>query len=94
MSTVLALSISGLIPNGVPEAVLTALRKAPEARTDAERTRIAAHYRTLAPRYDHYTRRINAIRVRAIEGVTGEAHTVTVPLAVFRGREFGCRVTY
>ena len=27
------------------------------------------------------------LRVRSIEGDTGEAHTVTVPLTVFRGRE-------
>ncbi len=27
------------------------------------------HYRELAPRYDHYTRRINAIRLRAIDAL-------------------------
>ena len=31
--------------------------------------RAVEHYRTLAPRYDHYTRRINAIRMRAIEAL-------------------------
>lgn len=36
-------------PEGIPEAVLTALRKAPEQRTAAEREAIAAHYRTVAP---------------------------------------------
>jgi ubiquinone/menaquinone biosynthesis C-methylase UbiE len=37
--------------------------------------RSVGHYRELAPRYDHYTRRINAIRIRAIEALrlsTGE----------------------
>jgi demethylmenaquinone methyltransferase/2-methoxy-6-polyprenyl-1,4-benzoquinol methylase len=28
-----------------------------------------AHYRELAPRYDHFTRRINAIRLRAIDAL-------------------------
>src|SRR5262249_20444394 len=36
-------------PKGVPEAVLKALSKAPEQRTQAEREAIAAHYRTVAP---------------------------------------------
>src|SRR5207249_11982785 len=36
-------------PDGVPEAVLTALRKAPEQRTPKEREAIAEHYRTVAP---------------------------------------------
>ena len=31
------------------------------------------HYRQLAPRYDHFTRRINRIRVRAIEALRLEA---------------------
>ena len=31
--------------------------------------RSAAHYRDLAPRYDHFTRRINAIRLRAIDAL-------------------------
>lgn len=31
--------------------------------------RSAAHYRDLAPRYDHYTRRINSIRERAIDAL-------------------------
>lgn len=31
--------------------------------------RSTAHYRDLAPRYDHFTRRINAIRLRAIEAL-------------------------
>ena len=31
--------------------------------------RAVAHYRELAPRYDHYTRRINRIRERAIEAL-------------------------
>lgn len=35
--------------------------------TDLERS--AAHYRELAPRYDHFTRRINRIRTRAIEAL-------------------------
>lgn len=35
----------------------------------ADLIRAVAHYRDLAPRYDHYTRRINAIRERAIEAL-------------------------
>jgi arsenite methyltransferase len=35
----------------------------------ADLLRSAAHYRDLAPRYDHYTRRINRIRERAIEAL-------------------------
>jgi demethylmenaquinone methyltransferase/2-methoxy-6-polyprenyl-1,4-benzoquinol methylase len=35
--------------------------------------RSAAHYRDLAPRYDHFTRRINRIRARAIEALQLEA---------------------
>lgn len=31
--------------------------------------RAVGHYRDLAPRYDHYTRRINAIRIRTIEAL-------------------------
>jgi demethylmenaquinone methyltransferase/2-methoxy-6-polyprenyl-1,4-benzoquinol methylase len=31
--------------------------------------RAVAHYRDLAPRYDHYTRRINAVRERAIDAL-------------------------
>ena len=31
--------------------------------------RSAAHYRDLAPRYDHFTRRINAIRLRTIDAL-------------------------
>ena len=31
--------------------------------------RSTAHYRDLAPRYDHFTRRINAIRLRAIDAL-------------------------
>jgi arsenite methyltransferase len=34
--------------------------------TAADLDRAVAHYRELAPRYDHYTRRINRIRERAI----------------------------
>lgn len=33
---------------------------------NADLSRAVAHYRELAPRYDHFTRRINAIRERAI----------------------------
>ena len=32
----------------------------------ADPSRAVEHYRTLAPRYDHYTRRINRIRERAV----------------------------
>lgn len=35
----------------------------------ADLHRAVAHYRELAPRYDHFTRRINAIRERAIEAL-------------------------
>jgi demethylmenaquinone methyltransferase/2-methoxy-6-polyprenyl-1,4-benzoquinol methylase len=35
----------------------------------ADLVRAVAHYRDLAPRYDHYTRRINAIRERAIDAL-------------------------
>ena len=35
----------------------------------ADLVRAVAHYRDLAPRYDHYTRRINAIRGRAIDAL-------------------------
>lgn len=35
----------------------------------ADLRRAVAHYRELAPRYDHFTRRINAIRRRAIEAL-------------------------
>jgi ubiquinone/menaquinone biosynthesis C-methylase UbiE len=35
----------------------------------ADLERSAAHYRSLAPRYDHYTRRINRIRLKAIEAL-------------------------
>ena len=31
--------------------------------------RAVEHYRTLAPRYDHYTRRINKVRLRTIESL-------------------------
>lgn len=36
---------------------------------DADLLRSTAHYRDLAPRYDHYTRRINRIRERAIDAL-------------------------
>ncbi|MGZ5034305.1 MAG: class I SAM-dependent methyltransferase [Usitatibacter sp.] len=39
----------------------------------ADLDRSAAHYRGLAPRYDHFTRRINRIRNRAIEALGLEA---------------------
>jgi demethylmenaquinone methyltransferase/2-methoxy-6-polyprenyl-1,4-benzoquinol methylase len=35
----------------------------------ANLTQAIAHYRGLAPRYDHYTRRINRIRLRTIEAL-------------------------
>jgi SAM-dependent methyltransferase len=35
----------------------------------ADLLRSVAHYRDLAPRYDHYTRRINRIRERAIDAL-------------------------
>jgi demethylmenaquinone methyltransferase/2-methoxy-6-polyprenyl-1,4-benzoquinol methylase len=35
----------------------------------ADLARAVEHYRGLAPRYDHYTRRINAIRARTIESL-------------------------
>jgi demethylmenaquinone methyltransferase/2-methoxy-6-polyprenyl-1,4-benzoquinol methylase len=35
----------------------------------ADLLRAVTHYRDLAPRYDHYTRRINRIRERAIEAL-------------------------
>lgn len=35
----------------------------------ADLVRAVAHYRDLAPRYDHYTRRINEIRERAIDAL-------------------------
>jgi demethylmenaquinone methyltransferase/2-methoxy-6-polyprenyl-1,4-benzoquinol methylase len=35
----------------------------------ADLPRAVTHYRDLAPRYDHYTRRINRIRERAIEAL-------------------------
>jgi demethylmenaquinone methyltransferase/2-methoxy-6-polyprenyl-1,4-benzoquinol methylase len=35
----------------------------------ADLLRAVTHYRELAPRYDHYTRRINRIRERAIEAL-------------------------
>jgi arsenite methyltransferase len=35
----------------------------------ADLIRAVTHYRDLAPRYDHYTRRINRIRERAIEAL-------------------------
>jgi ubiquinone/menaquinone biosynthesis C-methylase UbiE len=37
-----------------------------------------AHYRELAPRYDHFTRRINRIRERAIEALGLEAGQVVL----------------
>lgn len=37
--------------------------------TTANVERAVEHYRALAPRYDHYTRRINAVRLRAIEAL-------------------------
>ncbi len=46
------------------------------ARADLERS--VAHYRELAPRYDHYTRRINRIRLRAIESLRLEAGDVVL----------------
>jgi ubiquinone/menaquinone biosynthesis C-methylase UbiE len=36
----------------------------------ADLGRAVAHYRDLAPRYDHYTRRINNIRERAIDALS------------------------
>ena len=36
----------------------------------ADLRRAVAHYRNLAPRYDHYTRRINTIRERAIDALS------------------------
>jgi ubiquinone/menaquinone biosynthesis C-methylase UbiE len=36
----------------------------------ADLRRSTAHYRDLAPRYDHYTRRINRIRERAIDALS------------------------
>ena len=36
----------------------------------ADLRRAVAHYRELAPRYDHYTRRINRIRERAIDALS------------------------
>jgi demethylmenaquinone methyltransferase/2-methoxy-6-polyprenyl-1,4-benzoquinol methylase len=36
----------------------------------ADRARAVAHYRELAPRYDHFTRRINTIRNRTIDALT------------------------
>jgi demethylmenaquinone methyltransferase/2-methoxy-6-polyprenyl-1,4-benzoquinol methylase len=36
----------------------------------ADLAKAVTHYRDLAPRYDHYTRRINRIRERAIEALT------------------------
>jgi hypothetical protein len=39
----------GVSDEGVPEKVLTALRKAPDQRTAAEQETITNHYRTLAP---------------------------------------------
>jgi demethylmenaquinone methyltransferase/2-methoxy-6-polyprenyl-1,4-benzoquinol methylase len=35
----------------------------------ADLRRAVGHYRELAPRYDHFTRRINAIRMRAIDAL-------------------------
>lgn len=35
----------------------------------ADLDRAVAHYRELAPRYDHFTRRINAVRMRAIKSL-------------------------
>lgn len=35
----------------------------------ADLDRAVAHYRELAPRYDHFTRRINDVRMRAIESL-------------------------
>ena len=37
----------------------------------ADLHRAVRHYRDLAPRYDHFTRRINAIRSRTIEALVG-----------------------
>jgi demethylmenaquinone methyltransferase/2-methoxy-6-polyprenyl-1,4-benzoquinol methylase len=39
----------------------------------ADLERSAAHYRDLAPRYDHFTRRINRIREKAIDALGLEA---------------------
>jgi ubiquinone/menaquinone biosynthesis C-methylase UbiE len=39
----------------------------------ADLERSAAHYRALAPRYDHFTRRINRIREKAIDALGLEA---------------------
>lgn len=36
----------------------------------ADLRRAVAHYRHLAPRYDHYTRRINTIRAQAIDALS------------------------
>jgi demethylmenaquinone methyltransferase/2-methoxy-6-polyprenyl-1,4-benzoquinol methylase len=44
----------------------------------ADLERAVEHYRTLAPRYDHYTRRINAIRLRTIEALGLKAGDVVV----------------
>ena len=38
----------------------------------ADLDRAVAHYRELAPRYDHYTRRINDVRVRTIDALALE----------------------
>ena len=44
----------------------------------ADLSRAVAHYRDLAPRYDHFTRRINAIRERAIAALQLEPGQVVV----------------
>ncbi|HST02165.1 MAG TPA: hypothetical protein VLJ84_10955, partial [Usitatibacter sp.] len=40
---------------------------------NADLGRAVAHYRELAPRYDHFTRRINRIRERTLEALRLEA---------------------
>lgn len=37
--------------------------------TSADLDRAVEHYRELAPRYDHFTRRINAVRTRSIDAL-------------------------
>jgi precorrin-6B methylase 2 len=44
----------------------------------ADLARALEHYRTLAPRYDHFTRRINTIRLKALEALQLRAGDVVV----------------
>src|SRR5258706_8401943 len=61
--------LSQLLPGGRALAILGAAPRARRLMAEADLIQAVEHYRELAPRYDHYTRRINAVRDRAIEAL-------------------------